>query len=128
MSRLWSRQFSAPVVTFSPAAADWIGWRDDNCEVLVRSLGSKIDAAAPQQLVIEWLATGVSLSAGESTERISLPARAVLVHEPAPQLLAGVPLKTLDAKARRIWAGIFLCVRVPVLRGLLRHIASRTRV
>jgi hypothetical protein len=114
-------------VIFFPAAADWIGWRDDNCEVLVRPLGSKMAVAGPQQIVIEWLAAGVSVSGDGATERISLPARAALVHEPAPQLLAGVPLKTLDARARRMWAGIFFCVRVPVLRGLLRHIASRTK-
>ena len=76
---------------------------------------------------IEWLphAAAVELYNGDAVFRTT--AAGVLVHESRPALYRALPLAQFDARARGFWKRIFLLVRLPGGRALLRLLARRTR-
>jgi hypothetical protein len=54
-------------------------------------------------------------------------AAAAIVHEPARNLYAALPLAEFDGRARRFWRRVFLLVRIPGGRSLLGILAHASR-
>jgi hypothetical protein len=84
---------------------------------------------ALRDVCVEWLAQRVVLSITCEGRVQKVEARSAIVHEPAPDLYAALPLAQFDERARRFWRRVFLLVRVPGgrrLLGLLAH-ASRNK-
>jgi hypothetical protein len=84
---------------------------------------------ALRDVCVEWLAQRAVLSMTSDGRVQKVEARGAIVHEPAPDLYAALPLAQFDERARRFWRRVFLLVRVPGgrrLLGLLAH-ASRNK-
>jgi hypothetical protein len=104
-----------------PAPADLFlrGTDPSAAEVFRSSAVSDID--------IEWRAETVELTLTSGARRRILHAQTVIVHEPLARLYETLPLVSLDEKARRFWRRVFLLVRIPGGRYLLRILAHRSR-
>jgi hypothetical protein len=76
---------------------------------------------------IEWRAETVELTLTSAARRRTLYAQSVTVHEPLMRLYETLPLVSLDEKARRFWRRVFLLVRIPGGRYLLRILAHGSR-
>lgn len=93
-------------------------------------LGSGTNCAPLQQqairrLDLEWHAVGVSVRVTGADAAGVLEAVTVIIHEARAHLYAGLPLADFDAKARQFWRRVFLLIRIPGGRRLLRVIARR---
>jgi hypothetical protein len=78
-------------------------------------------------LGIEWRGQDVRLTMMCAGREMLLEASGAIVHEPAPDLYAGLPLADFDARARRFWRSVFLMVRIPGGRRLLGLLAHASR-
>ena len=76
---------------------------------------------------IEWRAETVVLTMTAAEQPRIITAQSAIVHEPLARLYEGLPLASLDAKARRFWRRVFGLVRIPGGRYLLGALARRTR-
>jgi hypothetical protein len=83
-------------------------------------------AAAIVDIDIEWRAQTVELTVTSGARRRTLHAQSAIVHEPLARLYETLPLVSLDEKARRFWRRVFLLVRIPGGRRLLRILARRS--
>lgn len=99
---------------------------------LILLQGAMIDARESrrrvQRVAITWLADGgaeVELSGGGGT--LALRVAGVIVHQPLPDLYAGLPLATYDERTRRFWQRVFRLARLPGGGFLLKFLARRTR-
>jgi hypothetical protein len=101
-------------------------------QIIIRGADSSAAAAfgaTLSDLGIEWQTRRVLLTMISAGRVAAVEAAAVIVHEPAPELYAALPLAQFDRRARRFWRRVFLLVRIPGARpllGLLAH-ASRKR-
>jgi len=86
-----------------------------------------ISSGAISDIDIEWRAEGVELTVTAASRRRTLRAQSVIVHEPLKGLYDALPLVNLDEKAKRFWRRVFLLVRIPGGRHLLRAFAQRGR-
>jgi len=77
-------------------------------------------------LCIEWRGQRVLLTTS-APQAARIEAKSALVHEPAPDLYAALPLAQFDARARRFWRRVFLLVRIPGGRRLLGRLAHASR-
>lgn len=95
--------------------------------LLGADLGARVVSNGVQRVSIDWLSEGatVELTSGSDVSRIHAPT--VLVHESLPTLYRALPLAHFDARARRFWQRVFLLVRLPGGRTILRLLARRTR-
>lgn len=84
-----------------------------------------LQAPALSDIDIEWQADRVELTVTSAARRRTLHAQSVIVHEPLTSLYDTLPLVSLDEKARRFWRRVFLLVRIPGGRRLLRILAPR---
>jgi hypothetical protein len=84
-------------------------------------------APAVSDIDIEWRAQTVELTLTSAARRRTLHAQSIIVHEPLTRLYETLPLVSLDEKARRFWRRVFLLVRIPGGRYLLRILARRSR-
>ena len=84
-------------------------------------------SAAIRDIDIEWRGQAVELTVTSAARRRTVYAESVIVHEPLAGLYETLPLVSLDAKARRFWRRVFLLVRIPGGRHLLRILARRSR-
>jgi hypothetical protein len=71
-------------------------------------------------LGIEWRAAGVLLTFMSGDRVATVEAATAIVHEPLGRLYESLPLAIIDANARRFWRRVFLLVRIPGGRFLLR--------
>lgn len=79
------------------------------------------------RLELEWHGGGVTVRlTGEDGAR-EFEAGTAIIHEPQPRLYDGLPLAAFDGRARRFWKRIFLLIRIPGGRHLVRLIARRRR-
>jgi hypothetical protein len=91
-------------------------------------LAEDLSATVLSNIDVEWR-NGIALlrcSSGAGTRAVQTSS--VIVHEPLPHLYDTLPLASFDAKARRFWRRVFLIVRIPGGRRLLRALARRSRV
>jgi hypothetical protein len=72
------------------------------------------------ELGIEWQAEKVLLTFLAGDKVASVVAASVIVHEPLADLYEGLPLPSIDARARRFWQRVFRLVRIPGGRYLLK--------
>jgi hypothetical protein len=121
--------------TFLPQDIDAGGWRLSRnapaADLFLRgtdpSAGEVFRSAAISEIDIEWRAESVELTLTSAARRRTLRAQSVIVHEPLPLLYGTLPLVSLDEKAKRFWRRVFLLVRIPGGRQLLRILARRSR-
>ena|ERR1700761_376623 len=71
-------------------------------------------------LGIEWRGQEVLLTFMSNGKAASVAAGSAIVHEPLSGLYAGLPLASIDARARRFWRRVFALVRLPGGRVLLK--------
>jgi hypothetical protein len=99
-------------------------------ELFLRGTNSSADevlqAKDVSDIDIEWRSDRVELTLTTAARRRTLHAQSVIVHEPLMQLYETLPLVDLDEKARRFWRRVFLLVRIPGGRRLLRVFAQRS--
>jgi hypothetical protein len=77
---------------------------------------------------LEWQTRGVLLTMLSGGTPATVEADAVIVHEPAADPYAALPLGEFDAPARRFWHRVFFLVRIPggrSLLGLLAHLSRK---
>ena len=88
---------------------------------------SVLAAASPSVVTIRWNWDGalVTLTGGASLRTVK--AKTAILHEPLARLYEGLPLVTLDDRARRFWRRVFWLVRIPGGRRLLGLVARRSR-
>jgi hypothetical protein len=91
------------------------------------SAGEVLQATAISDIDVEWRAATVELTLTSAARRRTLHAQSVIVHEPLMRLYETLPLVSLDEKAKRFWRRVFLLVRIPGGRHLLRILARRSR-
>jgi hypothetical protein len=114
-------------------AGSWLLSRDEPAHAQVFLRGADPDAqeifrsSAVSDIEIEWRARTVELTVTSAARRRTLHAQSVIVHEPLSRLYETLPLVILDEKARRFWRRVFLLIRVPGGRHLLRILARRRR-
>jgi hypothetical protein len=91
-------------------------------EIIIRGADSRAAAAFGATLSdfgIEWQSQRVLITMMSAGRVAAVEAAAVIVHEPAPELYAALPLAQFDRRARRFWRRVFLLVRIPGGRSLL---------
>jgi hypothetical protein len=97
----------------------------------IHVLGAGPEAAELLQQVsrvrVEWRADGVLLELSGVHGARYLRARGAIIHQPQPRLYESLPLSNFDAAAQRFWRRVFLLIRLPGGRRLLRFMARRNR-
>ena len=84
--------------------------------------------ATLHDLGIEWQGQRVLLTMVIAGGQVAtVEAASAIVHEPARNLYAALPLAHFDARARRFWRRVFLLVRIPGGRSLLGILAHASR-
>jgi hypothetical protein len=82
-------------------------------------------SAAPRAASVDWLEEGALVTLMTEAGAVPLRMRFAITHEPLARLYETLPLVTLDSKARRFWRRVFLLVRIPGGRRLLKLLARR---
>lgn len=99
------------------------------CEVYLRGIepaaAELLRDARVTRLQIEWRARGVVVVITEAGGARTLETQTALIHEPLPRLYESLPLAGFDRKAQRFWRRIFLLMRLPGGRVLLKFITRR---
>jgi hypothetical protein len=84
--------------------------------------------AAWSALTVEWPAAGGGLLTAESPAgSVAITVASAFAHTRCEGLYATLPLARLDARGQRFWRRVFLVVRLPGARWLLRWIAAKSR-
>lgn len=78
-------------------------------------------------ITVEWGSYGVNITVSSTAGVRQLTADSVIIHQPRPGLYAALPLAGFDAAARRFWRRVFLLMRLPGGRFLLRFITQGKR-
>jgi hypothetical protein len=107
------------LTTGVPAAAEiYLGGAEPDAADRLGSVGVSAVALA-------WQGGGVSVTLISPQGPRRLESRTAIIHEPLPRLYEGLPLMSLDQRARRFWRRVFRLVRIPGGRLLLGLIARR---
>jgi len=80
-----------------------------------------------ERVDIAWRNDAVAVVVSGNGWTQTLTVRNASVHEAKPSLYGNLPLVQFDRKARRFWRRIFLLMRLPGGRSLLKRIARRPR-
>jgi hypothetical protein len=96
-------------------------------EILLRAAGVPIGSGPLTELSIEWQGARALISMLAAGRVLSVEAASAIVHEPLGSLYEGLPLAQFDRKARTFWRRVFLLVRIPGGRRLLRLLAHLSR-
>jgi hypothetical protein len=110
-------------------------WRVDcgaspQAHIIIRGADSRALAACGatfNEVGVEWQPRRVLLSMLAKGRVATVEAAAVIVHEPAADLYAALPLADFDARAQRFWRRVFLLVRIPGGRSLLGILTRLSR-
>jgi hypothetical protein len=132
MATKMRRNFAHPC---SARRANPATWRIDcgvppQAQIIVRGADAAAAAAVGATLSdvgIEWQARRALITLLTQGRRATVEAAAVIVHEPAAELYAALPLADFDARALRFWRRVFLLVRIPGGRSLLGILAHLSR-
>jgi hypothetical protein len=123
------REVSGPFAAQELGGGSWHLSAHAPAAVDVYLEGTGPEAAAiladAQRLAIEWHGRGVTavVTGADGTRRLS--ARSAVIQQPLARLYESLPLAGFDAGARRFWRGVFLLLRIPGGRHLLKYVARR---
>lgn len=84
-------------------------------------------ASSIASVELEWRDDGVIVTAVSDAGAKNFRARNAILHEPCAPLYDALPLVVPNEAASRFWRRLFLLVRIPGGRHLLRFIARRSR-
>jgi hypothetical protein len=84
---------------------------------------SVLAAASPSVVTVSWGAHGALVTLKGADAIRTVKAKTAILHEPLARLYEGLPLVSLDDRARRFWRRVFWLVRLPGGRRLVRLIA-----
>lgn len=90
-------------------------------------VGDALQIPRIEQLDLDWHVGGVSITIIRDRGVNRLEVDSALIHEPQQRLYSVLELAAFDPKAQRFWRRVFLLMRVPGGRVLLRLIARRKR-
>lgn len=121
-----------------PFSASKLGaglWRlttvaSSGAEVLLQGVGPEGDALQDPgigSLRFEWQATAVKLAIIGAAGIRHMDICGAIIHEPKPSVYERLPLASFDASARQFWRRVFLLMRIPGGRLLLRFMSRRNR-
>jgi hypothetical protein len=86
-----------------------------------------LSASSIASVELDWRDDGVIVTALADAGVKDFRARNAILHEPCAPLYDALPLVVPSAAAKRFWRRMFLLVRIPGGRHLLRFIARRSR-
>lgn len=78
-------------------------------------------------LGLEWRVDGVRVALSGANGVRYVTASSAIIHEPKVLLYAALPLAAFDAHAKRFWRRVFILMRIPGGRFLLRFLARLSR-
>jgi len=111
----------------APGAWAWAAPGGD--ELLIRGAdpgaAELLRSAVPSAVSVDWLKDGALVTLITDSGPWPLRARVAVTHEPLARLYETLPLARLEPKARRFWRRVFLLVRIPGGRRLLKLLARR---
>jgi len=84
-------------------------------------------SGTPRAATVDWLEGGALVTLITEMGPLPLRTRLAVTHEPLERLYERLPLATLDARARRFWRRVFVLVRIPGGRNLLKLLARGSR-
>ena len=97
-------------------------------QVYLRGFTPPPTFAAGSAVTLEWPAGGGALLTVESPAgRVAVRAASAFVHTSREGLYATLPLARFDARGQRFWRRVFLLVRLPGARRILRWVAAKSR-
>ena len=132
MSPKMRRNFSGVFISQDRGGGSWQLVRSAPHEAIVYVRDAERGAAqifGPGQLSdlgIEWRGETALLTFISDGKPASVAAVSAIIHEPLNDLYAGLPLASIDARARRFWRRVFALVRLPGGRFLLK-LLTRSR-
>lgn len=88
--------------------------------------GDVLKGLSAAKAVVSWQRGGVLVTLFTASGPRSVRARTAILHEPLARVYDGLPLVAFDERARRFWRRVFLLVRIPGGRRLLRLVARRS--
>src|SRR5271165_827017 len=92
-----------------------------------RGAAKGFGAAPVLDLCIEWNTGSALLRFLTGDNVATVAAASAIVHEPLAHLYASLPLVRFDAGARRFWRRVFLLVRIPGGRYLLKLLTRSSK-
>ena len=88
---------------------------------------ASLQDAGIARLDLQWHGGGVTVRVMGKDGVREFEAATAIIHESKSRLYDALPLAAFDRKARRFWQRVFLLIRIPGGRYLLRLIARRRR-
>jgi len=129
MNTSTQRLIRGPLERRQLAPDAWVWSAPAGAELLIRGAGPGaaeiLRNAVPSAICVDWLKDGALVTLIGDAGRRQLRVRAAVMHEPLARLYESLPLVILDARARRFWRRVFLLVRIPGGRRLLKLLARR---
>jgi hypothetical protein len=132
MSAKKRRNFSGTFLPQDRGAGAWqlSGAPPRQIEVLLQGAeggAARAFGTAPvADLCIEWAVESALLTFKSAGRGATVRAAGVIVHEPLSSIYDALPLVKFDARARRFWRRVFLLVRIPGGRYLLKYLTGAT--
>jgi len=80
-----------------------------------------------ERVTIEWTTNAASVVVTGNGWSETLAVTSASIHEAKPLLYGSLPLAGFDRRARRFWGRVFVLMRLPGGRSLLKWIARRRR-
>jgi hypothetical protein len=133
MSANKRRNFSGTFLPQDRGAGAWhlSGAAPLKIDVLVqgaeRGAARAFGTAPLADLCIEWDAQSALLTFRSAGRPAMVRAAGAVVHEPLMSLYDALPLVKFDAGARRFWRRVFLLVRIPGGRYLLKFLRGAAK-
>jgi hypothetical protein len=133
MSANKRRNFSGTFLPQDRGAGAWrlSGAVPQEIDVLVQGAehgAARAFGSAPvADLCVEWDAATALLTFKSAGRGAMVRAAGVIVHEPLRTLYDALPLVKFDAGARRFWRRVFLLVRIPGGRYLLKFLGGAAK-
>lgn len=94
----------------------------------LRGFEPPADHALSSAVTVEWPpAGGAQVTFSMPSGSLAVPAASAFFHASAAGLYAALPLARFDARQERFWRRVFLLVRLPGARRILRWVAERAR-
>lgn len=126
------RNFSGAFLARDLGLGAWQLTRDPpQIEVFLRDAeqgAAQAFGTAPiSDLGIEWHAKKTLLTFMSGDRVATVEAAGAIVHEPLGQLYERLPLVSMDLGARRFWRRVFLMVRIPGGRFLLKALTRSAK-
>jgi len=97
-------------------------------QVYLRGFEPPAGLADSRVVTVEWPPGGGALiTCSGPAGSLAVPAASAFAHTACDGLYAALPLARFDARQQRFWRRVFLVVRLPGARRILRWVAERAR-